>query len=275
MNVKKEQHMIVSELEEFHFQALQGMYFNNIKKMNGYLLLSSNYITDNYWNYAAKIDQNFDDIWSDIVSEMNSINRTPTIYITPTSFCFNKKLPLKKIYKDAWLVWDTSNIIQIVEDSSVDIMFQQSPVNIEFEKQFVEIFKQAYGGSSDDDPYGQLPSTYTHALSNGLNMELMHSEYEFTHILLMKDKIPVSIATGIISKKKKICGIYNVGTNPQYRKSGFGTRATLSIVQKCLSEGIDSVFLNTEYSSGVHQWYEKMGFRTAFVGTCYGVNHEK
>ncbi|MCI8749437.1 MAG: GNAT family N-acetyltransferase [Lachnospiraceae bacterium] len=258
-----------NNLEFFHFQCLQGMYFSKILKTANYLILSSELIEDNYYNYCAGMkfnDSEFKEQWNNIKKQFPQ-NRVPAIYVSPMSdlYCTQRKYlsDFSKAYTDAWMVLeDESCLNQYVIPANISLV---KVSNEEEFNEFVETFKSAYGSDDPNDPYGNLSPTYTEALESSFRKGSLYVRH---HYIAYMDGIAAGVASAIC--KDDLVGIYNVGTISKFRKKGVGQSLMSYIFGDVVKN--KTMFLQTEKGTAVESWYVKQGFQTLFVGECYCEN---
>ena len=255
------------QMEDLHFRGLQGMYFTGIQPIEFGTFLSSSEIEDTYYNYCARFKvhgNDFAENWAK-VKTMFSANRTPALYVTPSSDLYGQEraflASFERQYTDAWMVMQNGRYLS--ELATTDKITVQPITNQDdFKESFVETFQIAYSSDDPNDPYGQLSPTYKNSLLNSWGK---NPEYKKCHYLAKYEGKPAGVITAV--SYKGFVGIYNVGTIPQYRHLGVG-KAMMSVVSKEVGRD-DVLFLQTEKGSLVEKWYETMGFQTIFYGECY------
>ncbi len=254
-------------MEKFHFDCLQGMYFSKLVEKNSYVLLSSDLIDDSYYNYCAKMtlcNKKFEDEWNEVKNYFLSINRIPSLYVTPSSdlYCsmIIKQFGLKKQYTDAWMIMDNPQILADAK-KNVNISIEIVDSYVDFDL-FVKTFREAYSGDNPEDPYANLSQTYVESLKKSYDISDSFSRHNY---LATINGVPAGVATVI--EADGIVAVYNVGTITKYRKKGVG-KALMARIAKDFSNA-KLLFLQTEYNSYVEKWYKDMGYKTVFLGECY------
>lgn len=261
---------LIKSMEDFHFNSQQGMYFSKLEEKNGYLLVASEIVEDNYWNYAARINRALPDIWPEIEEYFTKRDRRPSIYLTPTSSLTNigatlQDLKLSIDYTDAWMVLTDAPRIASPESPDYQLITLDKTDSQQTEA-FVNTFRQAYSSGDPNDPYGDLPEYYADALSK--SFQRSSSAYLAEHFLALVNGQAAGVSTLI--RRNNMAAIYNVGTIQAYRNKGVGTLLTLGPIKKYFGKnGVSTIFLNTEKDSGVEKWYTKLGFTTQFTGSCF------
>lgn len=263
MSVRTNEIFKKAENEFYKFQM--GCCFSGSKKVKGALFLWSK-IKDSYWNYATKInidEKDSEKLINRIIGFYKTKNRQPAIYFTP--FTKTKKLPefiekfgFKSKYKDAWMFYEGKEPkIEMPENFTIKLA-----KTIEEMKIFVDIFKKSYGGATPDEPYGALPKEYSECIFDSFSKPQI-GKSTIHYLGILGDK-PVGIATLIYSGEFGC--IFNVGTDPNYRKKGMGRVLTLNAVADSIKNGARIIFLQTEQGSFNEKYYNKLGFSTKFIG---------
>lgn len=256
----------ISIMENFHFNCLQGMYFSKSVPFEHGLYLSSDLIDDSYYNYVTLVKLNqitLDGFLKQATEYFASINRTASVYVTPSSDLDGSELighKFEKQYSDAWMILDDSSILNTYTcDSQIAISKVDSQSVF---LTFVETFREAYSGDNPDDPYANLSPTYVESLKNSY---ILSDKFKRHHYLAYLKGVPVGVASAI--ECDGVVAVYNVGTITKYRKSGIGKAIMAEITKDFLNASI--LFLQTEHGSYVEDWYKSMGYKTMFLGECY------
>ena len=256
----------LAQAENWHYKFQQGCYFSGSKKIQGTLLLWSEKIKDFYWNYATEININekfSEELIKKIIAFYKTKNRQPSIYFTP----FAKPKSLSKIlakfgfkpaFKDAWMFFDkTEPKIAVPQNLKI------KPVETAEEMQsFINVFDQAYGGATSEEPYGTLPKEYGECLFNSFTRK--QTDKKIVHYLGFFDEKPIGIATLVFSGNYGC--IYNIGTIPDYREKGIGAALTLNAVADSIKNNAKTIFLQTEQGSFNERNFAELGFSTKFIG---------
>ena len=271
MNISSD---LANAIEKTHYQNQQGIYFSEMEIIEDAVLLYSDIIDDFFWNYAAQVsttEEKVEKLIQDVIMFYREKKRIPSIYVTPFSKPNNISKYLESCgfnieLKDAWMVYDKEPlVIEILEDLIIKEVECGEDMGV-----FMKVFYEAYGGASEDEPYGELPPTYGDALCRSFKNP--PKETNIVHYLGFIDEKPVGIGTLISSNG--FGGIYNVGTSPKYRKHGIGSVISLKAVEDAKKEGNAIIYLMTEYGSYVEKFYERLGFSTKFIGCGYVLSDE-
>lgn len=255
------------QLEQMHFNCLQGMYFSKIHPSESSTILLSDKIEDTYYNYCALMQfhkDEFKEYWIN-AKKMFPSNRVPALYVTPSSNLYGQERnflqSFKKQYTDSWMVMQSGKYLcDLKIDKKIEI--KRIETQEDFKQLFVETFQSAYSGDDPSDPYGQLSPTYKESLLDSWDRNL---EYKKDHYLAFYEGTPAGVLTAI--SYQELVGVYNVGTVPQFRCHGLGESLMATVAQQLNNHQI--LFLQTEKGSHVEKWYGKMGFETLFYGECY------
>lgn len=271
MNISSD---MASAIENAHYRNQQGMYFSKMKTNKGVLLLYSDIIDDFFWNYAGQINTSQEDV-EELIRKITIFYkkeaRLPAVYLTSLSQPqdISKRLEnhgFKIEFKDAWMTYDVETP-QIKKPKDLIIKEVGSEEDMEI---FIKVFYEAYGGVSEDEPYGELPPTYGEALHR--SFENPPKEKRIIHYLGFINEKHVGIGTLISSEG--FGGIYNVGTSPNYRKIGIGSAISLKAVEDSKREGNATTYLMAEEGSFVEKFYQRLGFSTRFIGCGYVLSEE-
>lgn len=260
---------IANAIEKAHYRNQQGMYFSEIEVIDGAVLLYSDIIEDFFWNYAAQINttrERVEELIQKIITFYRNKERQPSIYLTPFAqppdiLKHLENHGFKIELKDAWMVYDKKTLC-IKKPKNLII---EEVRDIEDMEIFIKVFYEAYGGASEDEPYGKLPPTYGEALRS--SFKNLSKKSIITHYLGFIDKKPVGIGTLISSDEFR--GIYNVGTSSNYRRMGIGSVISLKALEASKIKGNTTTYLMTEEGSYVEEFYKKLGFSTKFIGEGY------
>ena len=151
-------------LVDFHFECNQGMYFSEYIKRQGYVLLFSDLVEDYYWNYVSHITRDLDEVLRESRLVFVDRKRSLALYLTPYSEVKESNIPssFKKAGVDAWMIMsDASKLAtyQIPKHLAV------RAIGMNEREEYVKAFQLAYGSSDPNDPYGNLPPSYSQSLS--------------------------------------------------------------------------------------------------------------
>lgn len=260
---------LANAIEKAHYRNQQGMYFSGIKIIKGAMLLYSDIIDDFFWNYAGQVNttlEEVEELIQEIIAFYREKKRLPSIYLTPFSQPPNTSKRLETYdfgveLKDAWMVYERkTHPFKKTKDLIIKEVRSKEDMEI-----FIKVFYEAYGGASEDEPYGKLPPTYGESLR--ISFRNPRKETKIIHYLSFIEQKPVGIGTLISSNG--FGGIYNVGTSPKYRKKGIGSIISLNAVDDSNKEGNRITYLMTEEGSYVEEFYKKLGFSTKFNGYGY------
>jgi ribosomal protein S18 acetylase RimI-like enzyme len=248
------------------YDLLEGLYFDNKIIEDGYEIYKSKTISDNFWNIAVLNGEcvlNDKSVLAKIERQFNIIDRQPCIYIPRI---INKYADYKDYLVDnGYKVNDVDAYMAFVSDNiNVEIKNNIKIVQtIEQFNDFMEVMESAYGGEiTEENPYaGSITNEYYEAIRKSLGNS------KFSHLILYKDKKPVSVATLCYENGYGV--INNVGTKKEYQNLGLGKQIMKYCVNTFNELGGGTLFLFTEYGSKNEQWYEKQGFKTLFVNEQY------
>lgn len=245
------------------------VYMSNIIKKQDYDIYYSSLIDDEYWNFAYLKNNNvsLNDIFQEIKSDMNKLERRPIIYIT--SNIMNSKLQeninnskLETLYTDVWM---TLNNLEQFEPYKSKINFSVYKVNKKLKEQFIQAIMDGFSGDNPEDPYGSLSDGYRIALNKSFNKN--DSEYKIIHYLGKKEGEAISTATVVYKKDKGI--IYNVTTNKKYQRKGVCKQMMSDITRDLIKLNIKEICVQTEQGFYTEKVYKNMGFIEKLLGRAY------
>lgn len=256
----------MSNLMNWHYEVQEGMYFSRRKSFPLYDVFLSDVIEDGFWNYAyLHSDIPISNVEKELVELFKKENRLPSIYLVDDnpyhkeSVDYLLNIGYSLLSTESFMVYQNTDTITIKNTSSYATLVADD----RSQNDFIEVFTNAYGGEkTPEQPYGELDKTYMQALIRSFS-----DEKKFFHFVCYDNNNPVSIASLCFENEKG--GIYNVGTNPAFRGKGYGTVATKACIDKWIELQGDTLLLQTETGSAVEKWYEKLGFKSHFVGEIY------
>jgi len=256
-------------IEKAHYWNQQGMYFSKMKTIKGAVLLYSDIISDFFWNYAGQIrisQEDTEELVYEIITFYQKEARQPAVYLTPFSqpqdiSKYLEDQGFKIEFRDAWMTYD-GKTPHVKKPKELLVKEVRSNDDMEI---FINIFFEAYGGATEDEPYGELPPAYGDALRRSFKNP--PKENRITYYLGFINGRPVGIGTLISSNG--FGGIYNIGTSPNYRRMGIGSAISIKFVEDSKREGNTTTYLMTEEGSYVEKFYQGLGFSTKFIGCGY------
>lgn len=252
--------MTANNCLNMQYVLLKGMFFDNKKDSNNYILCTSKVMDDFFWNIAYiknKIDKKF---LIDLEEEFKLINRTPSIYIGRNDLNYNEN---KTILLSNDYTLNNTDVYMLLENQ-VDIDITTDIKIVENEKEyndFMKVLSSAYNDvieNADENVYADaVTECYYKAVKNTLNSK------EHIHIIVYDNNIPVSVAT--LNYINGVGGINNVGTAQGYWNRGYGKQLMTYLIKLFKDLGGDMLTLSTEHHSKNQQFYEKLGFKEKYV----------
>lgn len=259
----------MEDIIDIHLNGQLYLYMSNVIRKQDYDIYYSDLIDDEYWNFAylKNKEVSLDDIFDEIKSNMNKLNRNPILYIT--SNIIDSKLQeniknskLKSLYTDVWMTLDNLEQFELYK-SKID--FSVCKVDETLKEQFIQAIMDGFSGDNPEDPYESLSDGYKIALEKSFNEN--NSEYKVIHYLGKKEKEAISTATVVYKKDKAI--IYNVTTNKKYQKNGVCRQMMSDIIKDLIKLNINEVCVQTEQGFYTEQVYKNMGFIERLLGKAY------
>lgn len=252
--------MIASNCLNMQYALLKGMFFDDRRDSDNYIICTSNVMDDYFWNISYlknKIDK---EILKNIKNEFTIINRVSSIYIGKNDRYYkeNKELLLDNDYKinntDVYMLLEDAKKIEIT--ANIKIVENEKEYN-----DFMNVLSSAYNDlieNPEENVYADaVTECYYKAVKNTMNSK------EHLHIIAYDNNIPVSVAT--LNYVDGVGGINNVGTAQGYWNKGYGKQVITYLIQKFEELGGGMLTLSTEYHSKNQQFYEKLGFKEKYV----------
>ena len=259
----------MEDIIDIHLNGQLYLYMSNTIKNKYYDIYYSDLIDDQYWNFAylKNKDIPLNDIFDEIKSNMNKLNRNPIIYIT--SNIIDSKLQeniknsnLKLLYTDVWMTLDN---LERFESYKSKIDFSVYKVDEKLKEQFIQAIMDGFSGDNPEEPYESLSDGYKIALEKSFNEN--NSEYKVIHYLGKTEKEAITTATVVYKKDKAV--IYNVTTNKKYQRNGVCKQMMSDIVKDLVKLNINEVCVQTEQGFYTEQVYKNMGFKEVMLGKAY------
>ena len=252
--------MVGSNCLNMQFELLNGMFFDKKVETDNYILCTSQTMDDYFWNIAYLKNKIDNDIIRKLEMEFNSINRTPSIYISrdDKDYIENKRPLINNGYK----LNNTDVYMELKENKGVTINTDIKIIENENEyNDFMKVLVSAYNDTLenfDENVYADaVTDCYYIAVKNTINSK------EHVHIIVYDKDIPVSVAT--LNYVNNVGGINNVGTAQGHWNKGYGKQLMTYLINKFYELGGGILTLSTEYHSKNQLFYEKLGFEERYV----------
>lgn len=252
--------MIASNCLNMQYVLLEGMFFDNKKDTNNYILCTSKVMDDYFWNIAYLKNKINKETITNLENEFKTMNRKSSIYLGKNDISYNenKELLLANGYTlnntDVYMVLETTTEIDI--NTHIKVIENEKEYN-----DFMKVLSSAYNDvieNADENVYADaVTECYYNAVKNTMKSK------EHIHIIVYDNNIPVSVAT--LNYVDGIGGINNVGTAQGYWNKGYGKQLIAYLINKFENLGGGILTLSTEYHSKNQQFYEKLGFKEKYV----------
>ena len=251
--------MVASNCLNMQYVLLKGMFFDNKKENDNYILCTSKVMDDYFWNIAYLKNKINNEILKNLENEFKSINRNSSIYLgkDDISYSENKELLLANGY-----TLNNTDVYMLLEKPvKIDITTNIKIVENEKEyNDFMKVLSSAYNDvieNADENVYADaVTECYYNAVKNTMNSK------EHIHIIVYDKDIPVSVAT--LNYVNEVGGINNVGTAQGHWNKGYGKQLIIYLINKFQELGGGMLTLSTEYHSKNQQFYEKLGFKEKY-----------
>lgn len=252
--------MTANNCLNMQYVLLKGMFFDDKKETDNYILCTSKVMDDFFWNITYIKNRLDKKMLTDLEAEFKSIHRTSSIYIGTNDKYYNEN---KQMLLTNGYTLNNTDVYMLLENP-VDIDITTDIKIVENEKEyndFMKVLSSAYNDvieNPDENVYADaVTECYYNAVKNTLNSE------EHIHIIVYDNNIPVSVAT--LNYVNGIAGINNVGTAQGYWNKGYGKQLMTYLIKKFQELGGGLLTLSTEYHSKNQQFYEKLGFKEKYV----------
>lgn len=252
--------LVAKNCLNMQYELLKGMYYDDKKDTDSYLLCSSNVMDDQFWNIAYLKKQINEEMLTKLEEEFVSIHRASSIYVgkDDTDYQKNKKLLMANGYNvnntDVYMVLHSFKDIEI----TTDIKFVKTE---EEYNDFMKVLSSAYNDTIENVKENVYSDAVTECYYNAIKTTMDSKEH--IHIIVYDNNIPVSVAT--LNYVNGVGGINNVGTAQGHWNKGYGKQVMAFLINKFEELGGGILILSTEYQSKNQLFYEKLGFYERYV----------
>lgn len=242
------------------YLLLNGMFFDNKRETDNYILCTSKVMDDYFWNIAYLKNKINEETLNNLENEFKNINRVSSIYLSKNDIGYNENKEL--LFENGYTKNNTDVYMLLEESMKIDINTHIKIVENKKEyNDFMKVLSSAYNDileNAEENVYANaVTECYYNAIKNTINSK------EHIHIIVYDKDIPVSVAT--LNYINGIGGINNVGTAQGYWNKGYGKQLISYLISKFEHLGGGLLTLSTEYHSKNQQFYEKLGFREKYV----------
>ena len=259
--------LVASNCLDMQYMLLKGMFIDNKKDTDNYVLCTSEVMDDYFWNIAYLKKQIDQQTLVTLENEFKSINRLPSIYIGQKDACYNenKKFLLSNGYK----INNTHIYMSLEKRANIDISANIKIVENEKEyNDFMKVLSSAYNDVVENADENVYANAVTQCYYNAVKNTMCSKEH--MHIIVYDNDIPISVAT--LNYVNGIGGVNNVGTAQGYWNKGYGKQLITYLIQTFQNLGGGILTLSTEYQSKNQQFYEKLGFKENYVMEQYMID---
>ncbi|MET4921446.1 GNAT family N-acetyltransferase [Streptomyces sp. PSRA5] len=252
----------ISTLLGLHHDFLLGMFCSDRHVTPlGHLVLSD-LITDPYYNFFCP-EGDFDSSSLGSISEkLYSRDRQPALYLTPLSSVGRGEIAeFSQHACDSWMLRET----RLRESANDATGIEMESVIGEMREEFLSAFSSAYSSDDAVDLYGPLDESYIHALSR--SFDVTSPKYEKFYLLARAGGRAVGVVVLMVTGT--YAAVYALGTVADARRQGVGSALMNECSRIAFEAGAKFLFLQVEAGSGAEKWYQKLGYRHEFYGTCY------
>ena len=252
--------MIASNCLNMQYVLLEGMFFDNKKDTDNYILCTSKVMDDYFWNIAYLKNKSNKETLNNLENEFKSMNRKSSLYLGKDDISYNENKKL--LLANGYTLNNTDVFMKLEKATEIDINTHIKIIENEKEyDDFMKVLSSAYNDvieNADENVYADaVTECYYNAVKNTMNSK------EHIHIIVYDNNIPVSVAT--LNYINGIVGINNVGTAQGHWNKGYGKQLIAYLINKFENLGGGILTLSTEYHSKNQQFYEKLGFKEKYV----------
>lgn len=254
------------ELKRFHFECLQGMYFDHLRSNREGDLLLSDFVADPYYNFFAANDATSPGNIDEAAAALRSHDRKPAVYLGPQTknhqevADYLKERGYSRYGTDSWMGMDLPAEVDISLPATATLEYIDERGAVPY----VAAFRAAYSGSTEDDPYGNLDEGYTQALQRSFAAPPPDG-FERLFLQAIEGNAVVGVAT--LLTKGETAGCYGVGVVPTHRRRGIGRALMDQLAVTAAESGTKRIFLQTEAQSPVEQLYRSFGYQPLFMAS--------
>lgn len=254
---------LIKKLNHFNIYANLGFQFDGIDKFEKYNIAYHNRIKDYWYNFITDIKTDnkdeFDKIIGEASSKMKARNRDIAIAVLPY---------MKEIYSHREIFFDnnyelvSNEVWQIFDNfKELENINTNCSLKVKLEKTtdmklYSEEMIKAYQTGDEDDPYGNLDSSYKELFQNYKKITDEYTD-EF-YLAKVNDEI-VGITSGVYDNE--IYGIYGLAVKKDFRRKGIGKEIIKQQLQMCKERNLKLAFLTTEEGYYPADTYRKLGFK--------------
>ncbi len=252
--------MIANNCLNMQYVLLEGMFFDNKKEADDYILCTSKVMDDYFWNIAYLKNKINKGTLNSLENEFKSMNRKSSIYLGRNDISYNENKEL--LFANGYTLNNTDVYMKLEKATEIDLNTHIKIIESEKEyNDFMKVLSSAYNDTiekADENVYADaITECYYNAVKNTMNSK------EHIHIIVYDKDIPVSVAT--LNYVNGIGGINNVGTAQGHWNKGYGKQLIAYLINKFEILGGGILTLSTKYHSKNQQFYEKLGFKEKYV----------
>lgn len=255
------------EYEKLTYECQLGMYFSNIQKLTNGLIVYSEIVEDENWNFLTSFKADTIDEFNKIIIEAKAffkkINRTLVISINPTVSITKdvENYILNNYTNFETNVFMITNNIICKKEAPCDYSFRKINNNTESEL-FVNTFKTSKSQTMPGDTYPPLPKYYSNALLKSFGA--CNVNWEFNHFVSEYKGQAIGMVSAVINNNKKLCGLYGAGTYIEHRGKGVCSNLFNYVQQQLKQKNVAEFFLLTEKNSKNELFYNYLNFKSLF-----------
>lgn len=237
-----------TELLEAHLLMQLGCYFDGTERHeSGITYAWSEKIEDAAWNLGFALSCQLDTSRVKWVRDTaRAKNRTPCVLVSNEADLLTSGFEFSEAEKERWM------IAELAENRTTETTLEiREYVTAAAPSEFLTVFKKLFSDENINSHFAKyyIPALQQATVSKGVRC---------THLVGFTQHKPVSTATIYVCEG--LAGLYNVGTEIQSQKNGFGREISIRAMNIARSQGAKHIFLQCEADTHVELLYKEVGF---------------
>ena len=252
------------ELLDFHIAALQGHFIDEIVPAphDAGVMIFSRRETEAMWNLLFVANAAAAEAHRATIAQAFAVReRRPTWYLPDASGAALSP-DWTASGQNSWMVRPRGTAAHELP-ADLTLLPVKTPAQIRlFNRLYIDVYWE-----SAPPPDVALPIDAEEPLSTS------DGEFNVRHWLLYRARSPVAMLTTFT--REGLCGVYNVGTDPQFTGRGYASHAILAVLAQLEAEGCQASFLLTECNPRLAPFYGRLGFSTIATGQFFVCSEKK
>ncbi len=250
-----------------HHLAILGTFSKSLDVSCDVISIKTNGIPDSNWNYFSPLRNGNKNKQKDYIIKQIDSDRLASIYLPSylqNGLVINKTgYSFKVEYSDAWMQFDLNahnakNYKYIIKEVS----------SVEEMKLYISIFSKSFSGSSEHEPYGNLPIEYQSALMSSFMLSRTMLKHYIAYDVEMNP-----CGCGSLVVLPPFAYFYCLGVLPKSRGMGIAAELINYRIMKARKYKCSTAVLQTEKNTLNERMFTKLGFKNAFSADCICVQN--